>query len=92
MTEIETTPTNPWPEHMAQITEHNRVPLANIRERQGGDPLVLDLTGHGLNTTSLDGSQVHFDLNNDFFSERTGWIGAGAENDNFETQNRREVA
>jgi hypothetical protein len=44
----------------------------------GGDPLVLDLTGRGLNSTSLGGSQVHFDLNNDFFSERTGWIGAGA--------------
>ncbi len=44
----------------------------------GQDPLVLDLTGRGLNTTSLDGSQVHFDLNNNFFSERTGWIGAGA--------------
>jgi hypothetical protein len=32
----------------------------------------------GLDTTSLDGSSVHFDLNNDFFSERTGWIGSGA--------------
>ncbi len=44
----------------------------------GGDPLVLDLTGRGLATTSLDGSSVHFDLNNNFFAERTGWIGAGA--------------
>jgi hypothetical protein len=44
----------------------------------GGDPLVLDLSGRGLNSTSLDGSEVHFDLNNDFFSERTGWIGSGA--------------
>ena len=44
----------------------------------GGDPLVLDLSGRGLNSSSLDGSSVHFDLNNDFFSERTGWIGSGA--------------
>jgi hypothetical protein len=49
-----------------------------ILRMTGGDPLVLDLTGRGLNSTSLDGSSVHFDLNNDFFSERTGWIGAGA--------------
>jgi hypothetical protein len=49
-----------------------------ILRMTGGDPLVLDLTGRGLDTTSLDGSSVHFDLNNDFFSERTGWIGAGA--------------
>jgi hypothetical protein len=49
-----------------------------ILRMTGGDPLVLDLTGRGLDTTSLDGSSVHFDLNNDFFSERTGWIGSGA--------------
>ena len=49
-----------------------------VRWSTGGDPLVLDLTGRGLLTTSLDGSSVHFELNNDFFSERTGWIGAGA--------------
>jgi hypothetical protein len=42
----------------------------------GGDPLILDLTGQGLETTSLQGSPVHFDLNNDFFAERTGWLGA----------------
>ncbi len=40
----------------------------------GGDPLVLDLSGAGLVTTALDQSSVHFDLNNDFFSERTGWL------------------
>ena len=40
----------------------------------GGDPLVLDLSGAGLVTTALDVSGVHFDLNNDFFSERTGWL------------------
>lgn len=40
----------------------------------GADPLVLDLSGQGLTTISVDQSSVHFDLNNDFFSERTGWL------------------
>jgi hypothetical protein len=40
----------------------------------GADPLVLDLAGDGISTKSLDGSTVHFDLNNDFFAERTGWL------------------
>ena len=42
------------------------------------DPLVLDLSGQGLVTTSLGQSSVYFDLNNDFFSERTGWLAGGA--------------
>ena len=46
----------------------------------GGDPLVLDLGGNGLETTALAGSHVHFDLNNDFFSERTGWLWKVANN------------
>ena len=44
--------------------------------KQKGDPLVLDLRGDGLDTTSLSGSGVHFDLNTDYFAERTGWIAA----------------
>lgn len=48
----------------------------------GGDPLVLDLGGRGLETTSLDVSSVHFDLNTNFFSERTGFLGSLAANDN----------
>ena len=38
------------------------------------DPLVLDLSGDGLATTSLDGSTVHFDFNNNLFAERTAWL------------------
>jgi hypothetical protein len=30
--------------------------------------------GRGLETVSLDGSKVHFDLNTDFFSERIGGL------------------
>lgn len=40
------------------------------------DPLVLDLDGDGIETVSLTHSRVHFDLDGDFFAERTGWIGA----------------
>ena len=40
----------------------------------GGDPLVIDLGGHGLVTTAVDQSTVHFDLNDDYFAERTGWL------------------
>ncbi|WP_316168619.1 MULTISPECIES: calcium-binding protein [unclassified Bradyrhizobium] len=38
-----------------------------------GDPLILDLNGDGVRTTSLAGSTVHFDYNGDGFAERTGW-------------------
>ena len=38
------------------------------------DPLVLDLSGNGLVTTSLDDSSVHFDFANDLFAARTGWL------------------
>jgi hypothetical protein len=40
----------------------------------GVDPLVLDLSGDGIETTALDGSGVYFDGNNDLFDERTGWL------------------
>ncbi|MGT2440863.1 calcium-binding protein [Bradyrhizobium betae] len=39
-----------------------------------GDPLILDLNGDGIHTTSLAGSTVYFDYNSDGFSERTGWV------------------
>lgn len=52
--------------------------IKNLAWSAGADPLVLDLTGRGLATSQLEGSTVHFDLNNDFFSERTGWIGRGS--------------
>ncbi|WP_316158348.1 MULTISPECIES: calcium-binding protein [unclassified Bradyrhizobium] len=39
-----------------------------------GDPLILDLNGDGVRTTSLAGSTVHFDYNVDGFAELTGWV------------------
>ncbi|MFM0010625.1 calcium-binding protein [Paraburkholderia sediminicola] len=40
-------------------------------------PLVLDLTGSGINLTPLNTSSPYFDLANDGFARQTGWVGAG---------------
>ena len=39
-----------------------------------GSPIVLDLDGDGIELTSLARSTTRFDVNNDGFSTRTGWI------------------
>lgn len=41
---------------------------------QSVDPLVLDLDGDGIETTTLASFSPYFDLNGDNFAERTGWI------------------
>jgi Ca2+-binding RTX toxin-like protein len=41
------------------------------------DPLVLDLTGAGLQLTPLKGSPAHFDFTGSGFASQTGWIGSG---------------
>lgn len=38
-------------------------------------PLVLDLDGDGLDLIALADSRAFFDLDNDGFAERTGWVG-----------------
>jgi len=52
----------------------DRAPNAN-------SPLVLDIDGDGIEVTKLgftsSASKVHFDLDNDGFAERTGWITGG---------------
>jgi len=40
-------------------------------------PLVLDLNGSGINLTALSSSSPYFDLTNDGFARKTGWIGSG---------------
>ncbi|MGX0905439.1 hypothetical protein ACSSV8_004039 [Roseovarius sp. MBR-79] len=40
----------------------------------GTDPLVIDLDGDGIETNSLANSEIYFDLDGDFFAERTGWL------------------
>jgi Ca2+-binding RTX toxin-like protein len=41
------------------------------------DPLTFDLNLDGIRLTSLNGSNVLFDLDVDGFAERTGWVSAG---------------
>lgn len=38
------------------------------------DPLILDLNGDGVKTTSLQNSKTFFDLSGDGMSEQTGWV------------------
>ena len=40
------------------------------------DPLIFDLNGDGIKTTSLDQSRAYFDLDNNGFAERTAWVDA----------------
>lgn len=40
-------------------------------------PLVLDLSGNGLNLTALSSDSPYFDLTGDGFARKTGWIGSG---------------
>ena len=48
--------------------------LDNLFNPRPIDPLVIDLDGDGLELTSLEGSAAYFDLDNDGFAERTGWV------------------
>ncbi|MEM7210441.1 MAG: calcium-binding protein [Pseudomonadota bacterium] len=40
----------------------------------GADPLVIDLDGDGIETLTVDGARVYFDLDLDLFSELTSWL------------------
>ncbi|WP_161791861.1 calcium-binding protein [Candidatus Jidaibacter acanthamoebae] len=42
------------------------------------DPLVLDISGKGINLIHVDKSMVMFDLDGDGFKEKVGWIGEGS--------------
>ncbi|MGD1919856.1 MAG: hypothetical protein ACFCAD_13775 [Pleurocapsa sp.] len=37
-------------------------------------PLILDLDGDGIELTSLENSEVYFDIDGDGFREKTGWL------------------
>ncbi|MFM0074602.1 calcium-binding protein [Paraburkholderia sediminicola] len=45
--------------------------------RREVDPVLLDLSGNGLNLTALSGSSTYFDFSNDGFAQQTSWVGAG---------------
>jgi hypothetical protein len=40
-------------------------------------PLVLDLDGNGIQTLPLQTNYLYFDLDNNNFAERSGWVGPG---------------
>ncbi len=42
----------------------------------GEDPLVLDLDGDGIETVAIEDGKFYFDIDGDFFAERTGWLSA----------------
>ena len=42
--------------------------------RLPGCPLILDLDGDGIELTSLENSDVYFDVDGDGFREKTGWL------------------
>jgi hypothetical protein len=47
-----------------------------LRWQPVDDPLVIDLDGDGIETTSELQSGVHFDFDGDFFAESAGWLSA----------------
>jgi len=44
---------------------------------EGRRPVILDLTGEGINITAKDASNVFFDMAGDGYKHRTAWAGAG---------------
>ena len=44
------------------------------RPYQHGSPLVLDFNGDGVTSTFIYSTKTYFDLDNDGFKERTGWM------------------
>ena len=43
----------------------------------GGSPVVLDLSGKGINITPLSSSNMFFGMANDGYAQHTAWAGAG---------------
>ncbi|MCT7294601.1 hemolysin [Ralstonia sp. CHL-2022] len=52
-------------------------PIAALFSHSMVDPLVIDLTGSGIQLTSLSKSNAYFDLYGTGFAVHTGWVGAG---------------
>ncbi len=62
--------------HIATYVEGMWTFAKGLRWKAHDDPLVLDLDGDGIETSAFDQGGVYFDLDADFFSEKTGWVGA----------------
>ncbi len=62
--------------HLATFIEALWTFAKGLQWKTHDDPLVLDLDGDGIETSTPEQGGVHFDLDNDFFSEKTGWVKA----------------
>ncbi|MDD2949515.1 MAG: tandem-95 repeat protein, partial [Sulfuricurvum sp.] len=51
--------------------------LLSYTQSQRAAPIVFDLNGNGVSSTSTDSNNVYFDYNADGLRERTGWIERG---------------
>ena len=60
------------------LDEQERAETLIDRPRLGGDPLVLDLNGNGIELSNADGADaVYWDIDVDGFNEKSGWIAGG---------------
>ena len=58
-----------------KLIEHaNKLDQAGAANVQRVDPLVFDLDGDGIETTTLQGSTSFFDLDNNGLAENTSWL------------------
>ncbi|MDD5586000.1 MAG: calcium-binding protein [Alphaproteobacteria bacterium] len=68
-------PGNPFPSGEGQSSGACAGAIAGLFGRSLIDPIVFDLSGNGIELTSLANSNAYFDLNNDSFADHTGWVG-----------------
>lgn len=66
----------PMIEHFLTLGGAATLKAKALKWGEENDPLVIDLDGDGIETSSIDGTEVYFDLDGDFFGERTGWLDA----------------
>ena len=59
------------------LPDLNGIPTFNSGNTGEGGPVVLDLSGNGINITPLSQSNVFFDMANDGHEQHTAWAGAG---------------
>ncbi|QUJ77243.1 hypothetical protein KDD17_04285 [Sulfitobacter albidus] len=66
----------PMIEHVLVQAGASALRAKNLQWGEGNDPLVIDLDGDGIETSAIGDLEVYFDLDGDFFAERTGWLDA----------------
>ncbi len=65
---------NPFAPDVPQPSDGNEDP-SEFSDLPWVSPLIIDLDGDGVETLSIQSAWVYFDLNNNGFGERTGWVG-----------------